>query len=128
MLEDELRRRRREANRQETQKRLTAFEVSQIMVEGNIKNLIELQALAFEQKEEGKTDLAEFLVNRTSRAVADMMQSTWEIEEAKAKLERAKKTRMELLQEARRSECAQGCNGDWLSCAEEIFFTIMAYR
>ncbi|CAB4027222.1 Hypothetical predicted protein [Paramuricea clavata] len=49
-----------------------------------------------------------------------MMQSTWEIEEAKAKLERAKKTRMELLQEARRSECAQGCNGDWLSCAEEI--------
>jgi hypothetical protein len=101
-------------------KRLTAFEVSQIMVEGNIKNLIELQALAFEQKEEGKTDLAEFLVNRTPRAVADMMQSTWEIEEAKAKLERAKKTRMELLQEARRSECAQGCNGDWLSCAEEI--------
>ena len=101
-------------------KRLTAFEVSQIMVEGNIKNLIELQALAFEQKEEGKTDLAEFRVNRTPRAVADMMQSTWEIEEAKAKLERAKKTRMELLQEARRSECAQGCNGDWLSCAEEI--------
>ena len=101
-------------------KRLTAFEVSQIMVEGNIKNLIELQALALEQKEEGKTDLAEFLVNRTPRAVADMMQSTWEIEEAKAKLERAKKTRMELLQEARRSECAKGCNGDWLSCAEEI--------
>ena len=101
-------------------KRLTAFEVSQIMVEGDIKNLIELQALAFEQKEEGKTDLAEFLVNRTPRAVADMMQSTWEIEEAKAKLERAEKTRMELLQEARRSECAQGCNGDWLSCAEEI--------
>jgi hypothetical protein len=49
-----------------------------------------------------------------------MMQSTWEIEEAKAKLERAKETRMELLQEARRSECAQGCNGDWLNCAEEI--------
>jgi hypothetical protein len=59
-------------------KRLTAFEVSQIMVEGNIKNLIELQALAFEQKEVGKTDLAEFLVNRTPRAVADMMQSTWD--------------------------------------------------
>jgi hypothetical protein len=53
LLEDELRRRRREANRQETQKGLTAFEVWQTMVEGNIKNLIELQALAFEQKEEG---------------------------------------------------------------------------
>jgi hypothetical protein len=57
--------------------------------------LIELHALAFEQKEEGKTDLAEFLVSRTPRVVADLMQSTWEVEEAKAKLERAKKTRME---------------------------------
>jgi hypothetical protein len=90
------------------------------MVERKIKNLIELRALAFEQKEEGKTDLAKFLVNRTPRAIADIMQSTWQIEEVKAKLERAKRIRMELLQEARWSECAQGCNGDWLSCAKEI--------
>ena len=48
-------------------------------------------ALALEQKGEGKTDLAEFLINRIPRAVADVMQSTWEIEEAKAKLERGKK-------------------------------------
>ena len=44
-----------------------------------------------EQKGEGKTDLAEFLINRNPRAVADVMQSTWEIEESKAKLERGKK-------------------------------------
>ena len=42
---------------------MTAFEVSQIIVEGNIKSLTELQALALEQKGEGKTDLAEFLIN-----------------------------------------------------------------
>ena len=58
-------------------RRMTAFEVSQIIVEGNI------QALALEQKGEGKTDLAEFLINRNPRAVADVMQSTWEIEELK---------------------------------------------
>ena len=42
---------------------MTAFEVSQIIVEGNIKSLTELQALALEQKGEGKIDLAEFLIN-----------------------------------------------------------------
>ena len=101
-------------------RRMTAFEVSQIIVEGNIKSLTELQALALEQKGEGKTDLAEFLINRNPRAVTDVMQSTWEIEESKAKLERGKKTRMELMQEARMGECAPGCDGNWYDCAKEI--------
>ena len=38
-------------------RRMTAFEVSQIIVEGNIKSLTELQALALEQKGEGKLTL-----------------------------------------------------------------------
>ena len=48
------------------------------------------------------------------------MQSTWEIEESKAKLERGKKTRMELMQEARIGECAPGCDGNWYDYAKEI--------
>ena len=36
-----------------------------------MKSLVELQALAYQQKNEGKTDLVEFLVNLTPRAVAD---------------------------------------------------------
>ena len=72
-------------------RRMTAFEVSQVIVEGNIKSLTELQALALEQKGEGKTDLAEFFINRNPRAVADVMQSTWETEESKAKLKGGKK-------------------------------------
>ena len=70
---------------------MTAFGMFQIIVETNIKSLTELQALALEQKREGKTDLAELLINRNPRAVADVMQTTWEIEEVKAKLERGKK-------------------------------------
>ena len=41
---------------------MTALEVSQIIVEGNIKSLTELQALVLEQKRGGKIDLAEFLI------------------------------------------------------------------
>lgn len=101
-------------------KRLTAFELSQIIIRNGIKSLTELQALAYEQKEEGKTDLVEFLFNRTPRAVSDILQTAWDIETAPQKLERAGKTRMDLLLEAKASECVYGCNGNWRECAIEI--------
>lgn len=85
-----------------------------------IKTLLEVQALAAEQKKEGKTDLAEFLVNRTPRAVADIITTAWEIENAQETLERSKQSRIDLLIGAKNSACVEGCNGDWLSCALEI--------
>lgn len=101
-------------------KRLTAYEVSTIIIDSGSRTITELQALANEQKKEGKIDLAEFLVSRTPRAVADILQSTWEIENAPEKLERAQKTRMELLQQAQEGRCVEGCNGQWIVCANEI--------
>lgn len=74
--------------------------------------MIELQALAFEQKKAGKTDLAEFLINRSPRVIADILSTSWEIEQSSAKLERSKKTRIELLEEAGNSDCVEGCNGE----------------
>ena len=82
--------------------------------------MIELQALAFEQKKAGKTDLAEFLINRSPRVIADILSTSWEIEQSSAKLERSKKTRIELLEEAGNSDCVEGCNGERLICAKEI--------
>ena len=72
------------------------------------------------RKKEGKTDLVEFLVNRTPRAVADILNTAWEIENAAEKLARSKKTRLELLQEAKEKDCTKGCDGLWKICAEEI--------
>ena len=60
-------------SRKRKRKRLSAFEVSEIIVDKKVKSLVELQALAYEQKKEGKTDLAEFLVIRTPRAVAEVV-------------------------------------------------------
>ena len=85
-----------------------------------MKTLTELQAIAFEQKEEGKTDLAEFLIARNPRAVADILTTAWEIEGAKDKLERASKTRLTLLNEAKEGECEEGCHGQWIRQATEI--------
>ena len=94
-------------------KRLTTFEVTDIIVEKNVKSLVELQALAHQQKKGGKTDLVEFLVNRTPRAVVDILNIAWEIENAAEKLARSRKTRLELLQEAKEKKCTNGCEGLW---------------
>ena len=53
--------------------RLLAFEVSQIIME----------------KDERKTDIANFVVNRGSRVVAEVLDTAWEIKSAKEKLERS---------------------------------------
>ena len=39
---------------------------------------------------------------------------------AQEKLDRAKKSRLEILEEASQGECAAGCNGQWLTCATEV--------
>ena len=112
--------RRRSKLQNKRKKRITAFEHSEIIVDKGIKSLTELQALAYVQKQEGKTDLVEFLINRSPRVVSDVLNSAWEIENATQKLAQSKKTRMELLQEASTGECIEGCNGQWLRCALEI--------
>lgn len=45
-------------------KRLSAFDVSEIISSKLIKSPLELMALAKSQKDEGKTDLAEFIINK----------------------------------------------------------------
>ena len=92
-------------------KRLSAFEISQIIVEKRIKTRTELLALAEEQKDEGKTDIAEFVVNRGSRVVAEVPDTAWEMKSAKEKLERSSKSRLDILQYVLAGECVSGCNG-----------------
>ena len=97
-----------------------------------MKSLVKLQALAHQQKKEGKTDLVELLVNRTPRAVADILNAAWEIQDAAEKLARSKKTCLELLQEAIEKECTEGSDGLRKICAEEILannqFPLQVFR
>ncbi|KAJ8019876.1 hypothetical protein HOLleu_41647 [Holothuria leucospilota] len=43
--------------------RLSAFDVSELVVQRNIKTRTQVLVLAKQQKQEGKTDFAEFIVN-----------------------------------------------------------------
>lgn len=94
-------------------RRLSAFEVSEIVVEKQIRSVMELHALAREQKSQGKTDLAEFILNRVPRVISDIVKTAWDMENAEATLQRSRKSRMLLLEEAGERNCVDGCHGQW---------------
>ena len=85
-----------------------------------IKTRTELLALANEQKQEGKTDLAEFILNRGPKAVAEALSTGWEMAGAKQKLQSSTMSRMELLQKSMEGVCANERERAWLECAQEV--------
>ena len=96
------------------------FEVSEIAVSKGINTYTELLALAQRQKREGKTYLAEFIVNRGKKTVEQAIRTSWEMEKSEDTLRRERMSRMEILQEALTGNCAENCNGLWLHIALNI--------
>ena len=80
--------------------------MSEIIVEKGIKTRTELLALANEQKMEGKTDIAVFLVNWGPNVVPEVLSS--------------KISQIDILREAQSTECVPECNGMWLTCAKQV--------
>ena len=111
---------RKKQSKSGMKKRLTALQVSDVILKKKIQNITELHALAQEQRENGKTDLVEFILNRTPKALADLLDTTLKMKCATEKLARTQKTRIEILTEAFSSICPAGCNGLWLKCAREV--------
>ena len=107
-------------SRARKRRRLSSYEVSQIVVEKNIKDRTELMALANIQKQEGKTDLAEFVFNRGTKVVNEVISNAWVMDKAEESLKRRKKSRMDILQEAYEAECTCESHGEWQACALEI--------
>ena len=76
--------------------------------------------LASKWQGEGKIDLAEFVANRGPKIVNQAIQTANELNEAQRRLERSKKTRIELLEESASSPCVEDCHGQWMSAATQI--------
>ena len=86
---------------------LRTFDVCQLVQAKSISSRLELVSSAAAQVREGKTALAEFIANRGSKAVDEAIQL-------------AKKKRIKLLEEELSGECIKGCEGRWLTAAEEF--------
>ena len=99
---------------------LSIFDVLQIAVERQIKTRLELKALASQQKREGKTDLAQFIANRGSKAVEEALSIVWEMENAESQLARSKLSQVEIVYRELESPCVDVCQGKWLEMAEQV--------
>ena len=61
--------------------------MSEIVIEKGVKSVMELKALGNEQKHKGKTDLAEFIVDRAPRVVSNIVKTAWDKENTEATLQ-----------------------------------------
>lgn len=101
-------------------KRVSAYEVSEIILSKGLRNRTELLAFSNQQREEGKTDLAQFIVNRGKKVVNEVIATAWEMESAQRTQERQGKTRIELLRDAYQHECTCNADGEWHYCALQL--------
>lgn len=71
------------------------------------------------QKVEGKTDLAEFVMNRGNGVVEECVSTGWEMEKASEVLERSQVTRIQILEKRLRRHCTTKCYSHWAECAQQ---------
>ena len=101
--------------------RLSNLEVSEIVLQNGIKRDVELLALANEQKNDGKNDLAEFVLGRSEKSLKELICCTWKMHNASSDLQREKMLRMTLVKCSFEDiQCVAGCGGNWLKCALEV--------
>ena len=109
-----------QAKRPRNIKRISNLEVSEFIAANQVKDFTQLLALAEAQKNEGKKELANFICNRSNKAVEELIKNTWLMKNAQAKIDRVKKSRMQLIREAYSSDCVAGCDTQWINCARGV--------
>jgi hypothetical protein len=106
--------------KQKKVRRLTNLDVSEFIVKTEIKNETQLFAKACEQQEAGKKDLANFLLNRSPKAVSDLLATTWKMQNARKVIERNETSRLDVIRITSTNACIPECNGEWLQCALQV--------
>lgn len=101
-------------------KRLSPLEVGVLICDREFRSPVELRKLAEEQRREGKTDLAEFCINRTNQRLEDLFESAWGLREASQVLEKKSRKRMDVIRQAATEPCEPDCGGRWLNMAREV--------
>ena len=100
--------------------RLTGLDVGEICIASDVKNRLQLLALANRLKQQGKTDLAEFIYKRGKKAVDEVISTAWEMAGAEEAIERAQMRRVDILRDSLHSDCVEGCDGAWIRQAKDI--------
>ena len=94
--------------------------MSDFLIKHSIKNTTQLFSLAKTRKDDGQTDLASFVLSRSSKNISELIENTWKMEQAGSEVEREAWSRIDLLDKAIKCDCIEGCNRIWLKCALEV--------
>lgn len=97
--------------------KLDTITVYDIIVTNNLHNERDLFVLAHNQKEEGKTDLLEYILKMSDKRRAELIRTAWRVENSTKENARLKLSNMEILQKAKTSECI--CGGEYYIHATE---------
>ena len=87
---------RRQSNNRGRRKSFDALDLSEIIVQKNIRSKNELLKLAQQQRKNGKRDLALYILNNTDKCVK-IIETTWEMEAAESTVKRSQQTRMSIV-------------------------------
>lgn len=72
-------------------------DVADFIEKNGIKCETEQLAIANKQKQEGKKDLADFVLSHNSKSLNDLIHQTWKMKHASSTLQRRKRSRMDLI-------------------------------
>ena len=100
--------------------KLSPLDVAVLIADRGFRDPLQLRDLAEAQRLEGKKDLAEFCVNRTNQRLSDLFESAWELREARSKINRLNRNRIDVVREAAAKECLPACAGKWFEMALEV--------
>ncbi|CAB4020514.1 Hypothetical predicted protein [Paramuricea clavata] len=89
---------------------LSNLEVGDFIVANNITTVQQLFAKADARKQEGESDLANFLFSRTQKTIAELMSKSWLLKQASSEIQRDEITRIEKVRNAAENACVDGCN------------------
>ena len=73
-----------------------------------------------ERTKEVQTDLWVFVLSCTKNTLNDLIESTWEMQNAEATIETEKAPRMQVLERVRLSSSVDGSDMKWYICSRDI--------
>ena len=86
---------------------------------------MDVLAIAESRRDDGQEDLAEFIFSRSERHLKELLNRTWLMKNATAKIvstktSRIETSRVEKVKEALRSDFVSNCDKVWYECATEV--------
>ena len=99
---------------------MTVSDIPKVIQAKSIKTRLQLVCLATTQEREGQHCLAQSIASRGRKAVAEVLALAKEFSSAESQLEHSKKMGIQLLGEAKESECVAGCAGKWYEAALQV--------